>query len=76
MNNLRAIRTKLGITQGHLANALGVTKGAVCHYENSKRKMNIDQCRAIVSALNDFGAEVSIDDVFPPLQSTETEPST
>lgn len=38
MNNLRVIRTKLGITQGHLANALGVTKGAVCHYENSKEK--------------------------------------
>ena len=72
MNNLRAIRTKLGITQGHLASALGVTKGAVCHYENSKRNMNIDQCRAIVYALNNFGAEVTIDDVFPPTQNNET----
>ena len=52
MNNLRAIRTKLGITQGHLASALGVTKGAVCHYENSKRNMNIDLCVAILSSLN------------------------
>ena len=40
MNNLRAIRTKLGITQGHLANALGVTaeelkKGITPDFDNN-----------------------------------------
>jgi putative transcriptional regulator len=70
MNNLRAIRTRLGITQGHLANALGITKGAVCHYENGKRNVNLAQCRTIVSALNTFGANVGIDDVFPPENTT------
>jgi len=66
MSNMKTIRETVGITQAALALAVGLTQGAIAHYENDRRKPGLDECRRIVAALNATGADVSLDDVFPP----------
>jgi putative transcriptional regulator len=66
MSNMKAVREKAGITQTVLAKTVGLTQGAIAHYEADRRKPGLDECRRIVAALNLFGASVTLDDVFPP----------
>ena len=66
MSNMKTIREKVGITQAYLAKTVGLTQGAIAHYENERRKPGLDECRRIVDALNYSGAAVTLDDVFPP----------
>lgn len=67
MSNLKSIREKVGVTQAALAKTVGLTQGAIAHYENERRKPGLDECRRIVDALNSSGAAVTLDDVFPPM---------
>ena len=66
MSNIKNIRESLRMTQAALAEAVGLTQGAIAHYENERRKPGLDECRRIVAALNESGAAVTLDDVFPP----------
>ncbi|OJB95769.1 helix-turn-helix transcriptional regulator [Yersinia ruckeri] len=66
MNNLRIFRERIGLTQSELAELAGCTPGAIGHYETGRRGMDINLCRQFVEILNSSGAEVGLDDVFPP----------
>jgi len=66
MSNMKTIREQVDMTQSALAEAVGLTQGAIAHYENDRRKPGLDECRRIVAALNTRGAEVTLDEVFPP----------
>ena len=66
MNNISRYRKKLGITQNDLAKELGCTKGNVSHYENGRRKADLDVCRKLVDFFNKKGVKGTIDDLFPP----------
>ena len=67
MSNMKTIREKVGVTQAALAKTVGLTQGAIAHYENDRRKPGLEECRRIVDALNSSGAAVTLDDVFPPV---------
>ena len=66
MNNIKELRDKAGKTQSDLAAELGITQGAVAHYEKSRRKPGLDTCRKIASVINRWWVKCSINDVFPP----------
>lgn len=65
MSNLKKIRETAHITQAALAERVGMTQGAIAHYENGRRTPGLAECRLIVSALNALGAECTLDEVFP-----------
>lgn len=66
MSSMKSIREKAGMTQAELAEAVGLTQGAIAHYEGGRRKPGLDECRRIVDALNKHGLSVTLDDLFPP----------
>ncbi|WBV22592.1 helix-turn-helix transcriptional regulator [Pantoea piersonii] len=66
MCHLRKIRKKINVSQALLAQKIGCSQGAIGHYENKRRKPDLETCRMLVRALKEFGAQEELDDVFPP----------
>lgn len=66
MSNLRMNREAAKVSQTALAEKVGCTQGAIGHYESGRRQPDLKTCRKLVEALNAFGANVQLDDVFPP----------
>lgn len=66
MNNMSAIRKRIGITQQQLASILGWKQSRIGNYEAGVRTPDLMSCRRIVNALNSKGAMCSLDSVFPP----------
>lgn len=52
MNAIRRLREAQGFSQLEFAMALGVTQGAVSHWENGRRKPDIDDLVRIAQLLN------------------------
>jgi len=69
MSALKTIRKRVGITQAQLAERVGMTQAAIGHYETGRRRPGLEECRRIVTALNELGASCTLDDVFPSSQS-------
>lgn len=66
MNRISDLRRTARISQLALASHLGWSQGRISNYEAGRRVPGLDDCRAIVGALNVLGATCSLDDVFPP----------
>lgn len=62
---IKETREKFSITQAALVSKLGWGQGRVSNYETAKRIPPLSVCRQIVRALNDLGADCTLDDVFP-----------
>lgn len=65
MNNLKKLRKQAGISQSTLASTLGVSQGAVAHYEKGIRRLNVDSAKKIIEALNAQGIDCAFEDIFP-----------
>ena len=49
MNNILAIRKRLGLQQSEFADAIGVTQSNVSHYENGRNDPSLDVGREVVA---------------------------
>lgn len=68
MNRIKEFREKARMTRADLGGAVGVHPSAIGHYEDERRVPSLERSREIVVALNEAGANCSLDDVFPPEQ--------
>lgn len=54
---LQSLRTQKGFTQNEIAKRIGVTRQAICNYENGTRPMTaklfVDYCKAIGADIAD-----------------------
>jgi putative transcriptional regulator len=65
MCNLKQIREAAGITQADLAEAIGMTQGAIGHYESGRRTPGVRECRLILAALRKRKVKCTFDQLFP-----------
>jgi putative transcriptional regulator len=67
MNSIKSLRTRLGVTQEVLADAIGVTQGNVSNYERGQSVPTKIAQRLIVYAAT-MGHAISYEDIYgPPL---------
>ncbi len=66
LNRIAEFRKIARLSQGTLAARMQVTQGAISNYETGFRDPGLDECRAIVKALNADSHVCTLDEVFPP----------
>ena len=64
MNNILAIRKRLGLRQMEFAKAVGVTQGGVSQYETGRADPSVDVARQVVACAKERGVSICLDDVF------------
>lgn len=64
MNNLRAIRKQLKLTQADLGKLIGCTQGNIGHYENRKQTIPPEVAMQIISVAKERGLEITLEDIY------------
>ena len=64
-NNIKRIRSKLGLSRKDLADALGVTVGAISNYENGIRFPRPLICSKLINLAKHHRLKISIEDIYP-----------
>lgn len=64
MNNLKAIRKQLNLTQAELAKLIGCTQGNVGHYENKNQTISPEVAMQIISVARERGLEITLEDIY------------
>lgn len=65
MNRLKELRQSAGITQAELAEAMGLSQGAIAHYEKGFRGMKAVSIQKLLRVFSEKGVECTFEDVFP-----------
>jgi len=65
MSNIKAIRTRLGVTQTELAKGVGCTQGNVGHYERGQG-MPPDVARRLIDYAASLGHVLTFNDIYMP----------
>lgn len=63
MSNIKAIRTRLGVTQTELAKGIGCTQGNVGHYERGQG-MPPDVARRLIDYATTLGHALTFNDIY------------
>ena len=64
MNAIKSIRTRMGLTQAALAEAIGCTQGNVGQYENRGQTMPPDMARKLIQFADSKGLALTFDDIY------------
>jgi putative transcriptional regulator len=64
MNKILEIRTKLGLSQRALADALALSQGNVSHYECGRQEVPPDVARRLIAFAESQGAALTFDDIY------------
>jgi putative transcriptional regulator len=64
MSAIKTIRTKLGMSQAALGEALGVTQGNVGHYERRGQLVSVPVAAKLIKVCKQRGLTVTFDDLY------------
>lgn len=65
MNNIKTIRTRLGLTQAELAQGMGCTQGNVGHYERGQT-VPPDAAKRLIEYAGSLGHPITFNDIYMP----------
>ena len=64
MNNLKAIRKHIKLTQSELAKMIGCSPANICHYENKNQPISIEVAKKILAVAKEHGLEASLEYLY------------